>query len=191
MSPRTSDAREQLIRAAQTLYAVQGVAATTPREVLVASGIGQGSLYHHFPTKHDLADAAVEATASANLARARETLGGDDAPMARIRAYLLRDRDAVAGCRVGRLTADPMVMTTPSLRSDVAEYFTGLLELVDGALREAGYDAAAAAERASTIVAVVQGGYVLARATGDQGQFDRAVRGLLALLPADGGAQHD
>lgn len=38
------------------------------------------------------------------------------------------------------------------------------------------------ADTAATIVAVLQGGYVLARAAGSTDPFDRAVDGLLALL---------
>jgi hypothetical protein len=40
------------------------------------------------------------------------------------------------------------------------------------------------ADTAATIVAVLQGGYVLARAAGSADPFDRAVDGLLALLAA-------
>jgi hypothetical protein len=41
---------------------------------------------------------------------------------------------------------------------------------------------------AATIVATVQGGYVLARASGSPAAFDAGVRGLLALLrPAERG----
>ncbi|WP_424529582.1 TetR family transcriptional regulator C-terminal domain-containing protein [Sphaerisporangium viridialbum] len=38
------------------------------------------------------------------------------------------------------------------------------------------------AETAATIVAVLQGGYVLARAAGSAEPFDQAIRGVLALL---------
>lgn len=180
------DARETLLSAAQALYAERGVAATTPRQVLQRSGVGQGSLYHHFPSKRDLARAAVHRTAQEQLDASRSVLGGDASPRDRISAYLLRDRDAIMGCRVGRLTSDPLVMSEASLSGLVEGYFSDLIVLVGDVLEEAGLSPAEAGDRAAAIVAVVQGGYVLARATGDPERMRSAVRGLAALLEGDG-----
>jgi hypothetical protein len=44
---------------------------------------------------------------------------------------------------------------------------------------------------AATIVATLQGGYVLARASGSTAAFDAAVRGLLALLGPSTGPSTD
>lgn len=179
---RRIDAREQLLVAAQALYAEAGVAATTPRQVLERSGIGQGSLYHHFPAKRDLARAAVERTAQEQLQVAESVLVGDRAPDERIRNYLLRDRDALAGCRIGRLTSDQAVMSDDRLIEPVEGYFSGLIDLLSAALEESGMPRERAQDRAAAIVAVVQGGYVLARATGDPERLRSAVRGMAALL---------
>ena len=179
------DSREQLIVAAQALYAEAGVAATTPRQVMQRSGIGQGSLYHHFPSKRDLARAAVERTAREQLHAAEGVLVGDPPPRERIRAYLLRDRDALAGCRIGRLTSDQAVMSDESLVEPVEGYFSGLIELLGSALEESGLSHSQAGDRAAAIVAVVQGGYVLARATGDPERMRSAVRGMVSLLEGD------
>ncbi len=175
-------ARERLIVAAQELFAERGVAATTPRQVLQRSGVGQGSLYHHFPTKQDLANAAVGRTAEQQLQAAELVLESAlDAPD-RIETYLRRDRDAVAGCRIGRLTADPTVMGESELFAHVENYFSELISLLRGVLEEAGLAPARAHDRATALVAVVQGGYVLARATGDPERMRSAVRGMLDLL---------
>lgn len=179
------DSREQLIVAAQALYAEAGVAATTPRQVLQRSGIGQGSLYHHFPSKRDLARAAVERTVQEQLKVAEGVLVGDLNAHQRIRSYLLRDRNALAGCRIGRLTADEAVTSDENLLEPVEGYFTGLIELLVSALEESGMPHESAQDRASAIVAVVQGGYVLARATGDPERMRSAVRGMAALLEGD------
>lgn len=185
----TTDARELLVAAAQQLYARNGVAATTPRQVIEHSGVGQGSLYHHFPSKQDLAAAAVGRTVEQALAAASRSLVGDAPAGDRVVAYLRRDRDAVAGCRVGRLTADPLVMSS-SLREPVGEYFAGLIELATQAFIEAGLAADDALRRATTAVAVIQGGYVISRALGDAVHMQRAVEGLVALLePSTRGTQ--
>src|SRR5690606_11524570 len=95
----TTDTRARLVAAAQELFWAQGVGATSPRQVLAASGVGQGSLYHHFPTKHDLAAAAVHATTTAALDAARRDLDADGTAVARLVRYLERRRPALAGCR--------------------------------------------------------------------------------------------
>lgn len=183
-----TDARARLVAAARELIAAQGVGATSPRQVLRASGVGQGSLYHHFPTKHDLAAAAVGATVDEALAAARRDLdpGPDgDGPVARVVAYLERPREALAGCRIGRLTSDQAVMDDGTLHDVVTAYFARLLDAVTAVLRESGLPADAARDRAHAAVAIVQGGYVLARATGDPDAMRAAVRGFVHVLTPD------
>lgn len=176
------DARDHLVRAAQSLYARQGVEATSPRDVLTASGLGHGSLYHHFASKRDLALVAVGRTVDETRDGARALLEGPGDSDARLRAWLTKPRDAIAGCRVGRLTADPFVMADPELHAEIARYFHGLVDELEAVAREGGLDEAAARDRAFAAAAIVQGGYVLAQATGDPSAMERAVRGFLAAI---------
>ncbi|GAA1737755.1 TetR/AcrR family transcriptional regulator [Isoptericola hypogeus] len=178
----TTDARERLVATAQELFAAQGVGPTSPRQVLAASGVGQGSLYHHFPTKHDLAVAAVGATVDEALTAARRDLEAGGPALERVIGYVRRPREALAGCKVGRLTSDQAVMDDDGLRDVVTAYFVRLLDAVTATLRDAGLPEAEARDRAHTAVAVVQGGYVLARATGDPEAMRAAVRGFVAML---------
>jgi TetR/AcrR family transcriptional repressor of nem operon len=93
------------------------------------------------------------------------------------------------GCPIGRLTQDPDIMADPALRAPVEATFTrirGRLAEVLDAGRAAGELAPSldTAAMAATIVAVLQGGYVLARAAGTPDPFDQAVSGVLTLLAA-------
>lgn len=178
----SADARQVLIRTAQQLYAENGVAATTPRQVLERSGIGHGSLYHHFPSKRDLAVATVARTVEETLDSATAVLKRDADPQVRLTAYLKRPRDATAGCRVGRLTADPFVTSDETLSAEVTRYFAGLIDLVAPVFEEQGFEAATARDRATAAVAVIQGGYVLSRAFGDDAAMRSAVRGFLDMI---------
>ena len=54
-----TDRREVILREAAELFARQGVAATTVREIADAAGILSGSLYHHFASKDDIVDAVL------------------------------------------------------------------------------------------------------------------------------------
>ncbi|MBM7411576.1 AcrR family transcriptional regulator [Clavibacter michiganensis] len=175
--------RTRLISAAQELFWDNGISATSPRDVMDSSGVTQGSLYHHFPAKRDLARAAVTESISTSLRSAVDQLRGDGEAHERLVAYLVRDRAATRGCRIGRLTADPAVDADPELSAAISGYFTELVGLVRDVLVERG-----AGDRAGDLayaaVAVVQGGYVLAKATRDDEAMRAAVRGFVALLEA-------
>ncbi|WP_163543968.1 TetR/AcrR family transcriptional regulator [Occultella kanbiaonis] len=178
----STGSRERLVAAARDLYASQGVGATSPRQVLAASGVGQGSLYHHFPAKHDLALAAISATVADSLSAAAGELRGDRPALDRLRAYLERPRDTANGCRIGRLTSDQAVMSDAELAAEVGSYFSGLVERLTEVFVEAGLPDGAASDRAYAALAIVQGGYVLARALADPAAMQRAVRGFVSML---------
>jgi AcrR family transcriptional regulator len=182
------DSRELLVDTMSELMWERGYADTSPREVRKRSGVGQGSMYHHFPTKRDLALAALERNI-ADLLPAASELDGPGDPMARIEAYLMRPRDALKGCKVGRMTQDPQVREDPVLLAPVARAFAQVHVSWVKVLREA----IAARELrddldpehlAHTLMAVLQGGYVLAIAQQDPGPFDDARAGALDLLRA-------
>jgi len=183
MSDTDLPSRERLVRAARDLFWAQGVEGTSPRQVLEASGVGQGSLYHHFPTKHDLALAAISATAHEALdSVAGDLADADHPPLGRLVAYLERPRPALAGCKLGRLTSDRSVMTDDDLRGPVREYFAGLLARVQEVFAETGLPDDVAHDRACAAVAIVQGGYVLARALDDPAVMSAAVEGFVSML---------
>lgn len=182
------DSRQLLIDTMSELMWERGYADTSPREVRRRSGVGQGSMYHHFPSKRDLALAALERNITDLLPVATELDGPGD-PMARIEAYLMRPRDALKGCKVGRMTQDPQVREDPVLLAPVARAFAEvhgnwvrvLREAVDaGQLR----DDLDPERLAHTLMAVLQGGYVLAIAQQDPSPFDDARAGVLDLLRA-------
>ncbi|PZS26659.1 MAG: TetR family transcriptional regulator, partial [Pseudonocardiales bacterium] len=85
-------AREKLIDATRTLLWDRGYAATSPRAILDHAGAGQGSMYHHFTGKEALAAAALQVTAEDLVARGEAALVGDGPNVARLSAYLLRQR---------------------------------------------------------------------------------------------------
>lgn len=189
------DSRQVLIETMSELMWERGYADTSPREVRNRSGVGQGSMYHHFPTKRDLALAALERNVTDLLPAASELDGPGD-PMARIEAYLMRPRDALKGCKVGRMTQDPQVREDPVLLAPVARAFAQVHVSWVKVLREA----IAAGELrddldpeqlAHTLMAVLQGGYVLAIAQQDPAPFQDALSGALALLRASAPSTSD
>ncbi|MEU6126386.1 TetR/AcrR family transcriptional regulator [Streptomyces sp. NPDC047123] len=180
---------ERLIESTRELLWERGYVGTSPKAIQQHAGAGQGSMYHHFTGKPDLALAAIRRTAEQMRATAEAVLGGTGPAYARIEAYVLRERDVLKGCPVGRLTMDPDVIADDELRAPVTETLDWLRERLATIVEEGcaqgeftpGLDPQ---QVASTVVATVQGGYVLARSAGSPAAFDTAVRGLLALLAA-------
>ncbi|MDF3299434.1 TetR/AcrR family transcriptional regulator [Streptomyces tropicalis] len=179
--------REQLITSTRELLWERGYVGTSPKAVLQRAGVGQGSMYHHFSGKRDLALAAIRRTAEELRAKAEEQFTATGTALERISAYLQRERDVLKGCPVGRLTQDPDVMADPALRAPVDETFDWLRHRLAAVLKEGRDDgelnaAMNPAETASMVVAVLQGGYVLARAAHSTEPFQHAVAGVLGLL---------
>lgn len=178
---------ERLIEATRELLWERGYVGTSPKAIQHLAGAGQGSMYHHFAGKPDLALAAVRRTAQELRAAAGASLDGPGTAYERIAAYLLRERDVLRGCPVGRLTMDPDVVADDTLRAPVEETLDWLRDRLSAIVREGREKGElrpdlVPAEIAATIVATVQGGYVLARASGSTAAFDAGVRGLLSLL---------
>jgi AcrR family transcriptional regulator len=146
-------------------------------------------MYHHFAGKAELAKVAIGRSGAELRAAADAQLSGDGPAGERIAGYLGREREVLKGCKVGRLAADPEVVADPELRAPVAETFAWLrgrlAEVVVEGKRNGEYPESLDAERtAATIAAVLQGGYVLARAADSPEPFDLAVNGLIDLLEA-------
>ncbi|MFB6720092.1 TetR/AcrR family transcriptional regulator [Kribbella sp. NPDC056345] len=180
---------ERLIRSTQELLWERGYVGTSPKAIQAAAGAGQGSMYHHFSGKAELAKAAIERSGTELRAAAEEQLSAPGTAGDRIAGYLSREREVLRGCRVGRLTADPDVVADPELRAPLDETFTWLrtrlAEVVAEGKQNGEFAATIDPERlAATIAAVLQGGYVLARAAQSTEPFEQAVQGLLELIEA-------
>jgi AcrR family transcriptional regulator len=186
----STDTARRLVESMRELLWERGYTGTSPKAVLQRAGAGQGSMYHHFAGKADLAQSAITETAREMRAKAEAELSGSGPALERLTTYLRRERDVLRGCPIGGLTQDAELMADQQLRAPVTETLAWLRSRLAELLAEA---VAAGELRASldpdataaTIVATMQGGYVLARAAGSPEPFDRAVAGVLGLLSTD------
>ncbi|WP_129311026.1 TetR/AcrR family transcriptional regulator [Streptomyces sp. L2] len=178
---------ERLIESTRELLWERGYVGTSPKAILERAEAGQGSMYHHFKGKPDLALAAIRRTAEELRAAAEGVLDGPGTPYERIEAYLLRERDVLRGCPIGRLTMDPDVIASEELRAPVDETIAAIRDRIAAIVEEGKRDGQFAPDLdggqiGAAVLATVQGGYVLARAAGSPAAFDAGVRGLLSLL---------
>lgn len=58
---RGTETRLRIIRAAADLFHKQGVGATSPDQIIAASGTGKSQFYHHFGSKEGLVHAVLQA----------------------------------------------------------------------------------------------------------------------------------
>lgn len=180
--------RDAIVQAAKDLIWEEGYGAMSPRDVMERSGAGQGSLYHHFKGKRDLAgQALLEVNAELRAIADRVFSHQERPPLERLRRFLdVLSRDPLKGCRVGRLAVESSI-EDPAIRAPVAAWF----EHVERKVREALFEAQAGrqlregldpGDLALTLTAVLQGSYLLARAHRDPTVMHRALAGAMALL---------
>ncbi len=181
------DARERLITSTQALLWERGYVGTSPKAIQQRAGVGQGSMYHHFAGKSDLALAAIQRCAEQIRAFAEERLSGAGGAYERIESFLLNERDVLRGCQLGRLTQDPEIVANPDLHRPVDETFDWLRRRLATVLAEGQASGEFAPQLdpedvAATIAGVMQGGYVLAKAAGSDEPYFCAIRGILGML---------
>lgn len=186
MTTKDESSRARLVAATQSLLWERGYADTSPKEILQKAGVGQGSMYHYFAGKHELAVEAMRRNVDKAFG-GREILEQPGSPLDRIERYLHFPRQGVKGCRVGRMTQDRQVFNDPEMIELIAGAFDRQLQTWAQVLGEA----VAAGELprsanpddlARTMVAVIQGGFVLSRAAHAQEPMDRAIEGMISLL---------
>jgi len=91
------DRRDVILERAADLFARQGVAATTVREIADAVGILSGSLYHHFASKDEIVDAIVGSFMDDLVNRYDAVLASGHDAAQRLRGLVVASLETVAG----------------------------------------------------------------------------------------------
>lgn len=167
---------ERIVKAADSLMMNLGYSAFSYADVSEAVQIRKASIHHHFPSKADLATAVLRARHE-RLAEGTKLLDQQiKDPLARIAAYVhywegcIRDR-TMEFC-VAALMGAELPSLPEQVQTEVRSYFNALSEWLEKTL-SAGVKQrvirlqAPAAVEAQTLMAVVHGAMLSARATGD------------------------
>ncbi len=201
-SPERGNARTRLLEAARDIIRQKGFAATTVDDLCQAAGVTKGAFFHHFKTKESLGVAAANywaETTSALFAGAPYHDPGD--PLDRVLAYLDFRKTIIGGetfeytCLVGTMTQE-VHASAPAIRDACAESILGhaaTLEAdITAAMQQHGIHSDWTADSlARHTQAVLQGAFILAKATGDPDMAHESVdhlkRYVLGLfnIPAD------
>lgn len=197
-------ARERLLEAAVGVIRTKGYSATSVDDLCQAAGVTKGAFFHHFASKEALGVAAAEYWSQMTGALFEQAPYHAPAdPLDRVLAYvdfrkaLLKGELPQFTCLVGTMVQEAYG-THPAIREACAASITGhaatLEDDIAEAMRTCGIEADWTAESlALHTQAVIQGAFVLAKATGGAAlaadSLDHLKRYVLLLFARNGGEQ--
>jgi len=154
--------------------------------VLATSGVGNGSLYHHFPGgKDELVAASITRTGATSRAQLEQALGRGSAAAVRAMFEHTTERlvadEFEAGCRI----ATPLADASPeaeAVRLAAVAAFGSWTDVIAAQLVQEGWSRRAARTTAGSMVALLQGGLLLARGERSRRPLDDARDAALDLL---------
>jgi len=178
-APERGDARTRLLEAARDVIRTKGFAATTIDDLCKVAGVTKGAFFHHFRSKESLGIAAAEFWAETTGALFENAPYHEpDDPLDRVLAYIdfrraiISDDIPAFTCLVGTL-AQEVHVTAPPIRDAAAASIFGHSETLEAdiaaAIQDRGIepDGWTAASLARHFQAVIQGGFILAKAGND------------------------
>ncbi|NEA52967.1 TetR/AcrR family transcriptional regulator [Streptomyces sp. SID13666] len=143
---RTSDAREKILGAAQSLIELRGYSALGVAEICKTAGVPKGSFYYFFESKEALALAVLDEHWASQQATWTRILNSAAEPLQRLRR-LFEETEAgqlagqqscgtVSGCLFGNLTLE-MSNQTEAIRARLQEIFDAQVGMVASVVAEA------------------------------------------------------
>jgi len=177
MAPQQHESKTKLLDATLRIVRARGYAATRIEDVCAVAGLTKGSFFHHFKSKEDLTFAAVAhwGTQTAKTFADAPYHEQDD-PFERLLAYVDFRKAMLTGelpeftCFLGTIIQEAY-LTHPELNAACEKIFTAHGKTLEADVREAmrRYRVRgnwSAESLALHIQAVIQGGFVLAKAKG-------------------------
>ena len=188
LTPKGERVRARIVEAAAALVHERGVAGAHLEHIRLAAGVSGSQLYHYFSDKNELLQAVIDYQADTIVEHQRRALSADDG-VAAWRSMVIagaRHDQARGGCPLGSL-AGQLAESDPEARALIAAGFerwsTAIREGL-GVLHAAGKLAPGIDpdDLATTVLATVQGGTLLAQVQRSSRPFETAVNTLLALV---------
>ncbi len=189
MAPR-GQTRNEILKTMSRLLMRQGFHATGLNQLLDESGAPRGSLYFHFPGgKLELAVEAVKElgvqlgkTLEATLDRER-TVEAGLRDLCGIFARQLKRSGYRHGCPIATVALEASA-GPPELLDACAAVFDGWEKALAARLEAEGLEKRRAREAAASILAVLEGALMLAKARRDTRPMERAAEAMVAVLRA-------
>jgi TetR/AcrR family transcriptional repressor of nem operon len=198
-----SDARGKILEAAASLLEHRGYSALGVAEICKAARVPKGSFYYYFDSKEALVVAVIDEHWAARRSEWIRILGGDAAPLLRLRQLFEEteadqrsgqaSRGTVSGCLFGNLTLE-MSNHTEALRVRLQQIFDAEVEMVEAVVAEANalsqISIGDTHSAARSVVAQLEGQVMFAKLYNNTGHLTPLWSNCLALLGADAAAAH-
>ena len=179
--------RKQILDAALHLFRTQGYHNTSVADISASCGLLKGSLYHYFPSKQGLAEAALEKYIAESWDRIFWIAYQDNtSPQERLRQFCNAVSDYFGSRRGGCLMANMALEIgdgTAEFGELIRRYFKDWTEAVTAILNDR-YTEADATLIAAKSLARIQGALVLRQIDHEHAHFNGAVAELGELLAA-------
>jgi AcrR family transcriptional regulator len=179
--------RARIVEVAAALIHERGVAATTLEDVKVAAEVSGSQLYHYFPDKDELVQAVIDYQADGIVRRNRHALGSADGVEVWRKMVITAAKrtKAKGGCALGSLVGQ-LAESDSEARTLIAAGFEQWEAALSDGLRSLHADGKLAADidpddLATTLLATLEGGLLLAQVQRSTRPFETAVDTLLAL----------
>lgn len=183
--------RERILAAAEPIILRRGFAGTSLDELLKATKLTKGAFFHHFRDKADFARALVERYARndydlfAGFAAKAEAASDDPLEQTLLFLKAFEDfveslREPIAGCVFAAYTYESLQFDH-SIHAFIAQSFRRWAALYEKKfeavlVRHKPARPVTARELAETIMATIEGGFILSRSFNDAGAVVRAAR---------------
>jgi AcrR family transcriptional regulator len=162
--------RERIVNSAAELFRRQGYTGTGVKQIVAEADAPFGSLYHFFPGgKEQLGDEVIR-VAGRFFQDLFESIAADQPdPVSAVEAFFtgaaqtLRDTDYADACPIETVALE-VASTNETLRRATADVFASWIEAGSAGFRAAGMDADRARELSISMVAALEGAFVLSRA---------------------------
>jgi AcrR family transcriptional regulator len=165
--------RQRLVAATNELFRRRGYNGTGLKEVTVTAEATTGSLYHFFPGgKSELAAAVITETGAAYQQLFELIADGAPGVADGVRdffdgaAAVLAETDYVDVCPIGTVARE-VASTDETLRATSGRVFAGWIDALTARLVDAGLDRPEAKDVATSVVAALEGGFILSRTARD------------------------
>ncbi len=165
--------RDRIVTAASELFRRRGFNGTSVKDVTVVAQVTMGSLYHFFPDGKEQLTAEVLRSTGAVYLELFEAIAADAGDIGRAvrqffdgAAEVLAVTDYIDICPIGSIARE-VASTNEVLRVTCAEVFASWHVALSGHLRDAGLTPAVTRRTAAAVIASLEGGFILSRATRD------------------------
>jgi TetR/AcrR family transcriptional regulator, transcriptional repressor for nem operon len=187
LTPKGARTRARIVEEAAALIHERGVAGTTLDDVKVAAEVSGSQMYHYFPDKNELVQAVIDYQADSIVTRNTHVLAGPNGveTWRKMVISAARRTQAIGGCQLGSLGGQ-LAESDPEARALIAAGFDQWAAALSDGLRPLHAEGKLQSDidpddLATTLLATLEGGLLLAQVHRDIRPFETAVNTVLAL----------